>query len=68
MTVHAALLVQRVQALAAGSPHIVTVRLIVCDWVWDWNALGCELTNPKSKTIHPTPKQGDFNFQPSGPQ
>lgn len=27
MTVHAALLVQRVQALAAGSPHIVTVRV-----------------------------------------
>jgi hypothetical protein len=26
MTVHAALLVQRIQALAAGSPHVVTVR------------------------------------------
>jgi hypothetical protein len=26
MTVHAALLVQRMQALAKGKPHIVTVR------------------------------------------
>ena len=68
MTVHAALLAQRIQALANDGPHIITVS-IHCPL-----RLGIYL--PGSSSIHrhlislvSTPHtQGDFNFQPSWPQ
>ncbi len=70
MTVHAALLVQRLQALAQGKPHIVTVCDVVClagrlgGGVVD--AFLYSFAHPRLSP--PPPTQGDFNFQPPGAQ